>query len=247
MVEIETGVLPVRCIGASWLTAARVWLLSYLERRDVSGAATMASYGYEDGYGYSSYGYGAYGYGYGGYSNHPFPNAAGYLSGPGSYAYISRPYGSSYAYETQNGGVYINYSFHTSTGYINSTSYSVSDGAYKYTSSYLYKNLTDRSGPSYGYGYGYGSGYYSGYYLYDINLVQSSIQTQSYVGNYDYADNRSSSSAESVNGYNHSDYSHITDTFYGGHVVAGSGYNYYVSSVTDPYGYTTYSSHTSTF
>lgn len=210
----------------------------------------MASYGYETGSGYSSYGYEAYGYGdygYGGYSQHSFPNAAAYLNGPGSYSYITRPYGSSYAYETQNGGVYTHDSVHTSTGYINSTSYSISDGSYKYTSSYFYENLTDRSGPSYNYGYEYGSGYYSGYYSYDLYVVRSSIQTQSYVGSYDYADNKSSSSAESASGYNHSDYSHITDTFYGGHVVAGSGYNYYVSSVTDPYGYTSYSSHTSTF
>ena len=208
----------------------------------------MASYGYDYGYtggGYTTYGYTEYSYG--GYPNHPFPDAANYLNGPGSNAYISRPYGSSYAYENQDGGVYTHLSIHTSTGYINSTSYSISDGSYKYTSTYFYEDLTDRSGPSYGYGYEYGSGYYSGYGSYDLYLVRSSVQTQNYVGGYDYSDNKQSSSSESASGYNYSDYSHITDTFYGGHVVTGSGYNYYVSSVTDPYGYTSYSSHTSTF
>lgn len=207
----------------------------------------MASYGYGySGYGYHSYGYNGYDYD-NGYYGQPIPNATIYLIGPGTYYYIGRPYASSYAYETQAGGIYNHTDLHTDTGYIDSTSYRLSDNSYKLTESYTYENFTDRSGPLYGPGYGLGLPYTSGYSYPDIYEVSSTEQTQNYVGSIDYISSTDSSSIEGKNGYNYSSYFHSTSIFENGHLEAGSGYSYYVSAVTDPYGYTTYSSHTSTF
>lgn len=201
----------------------------------------MSSYGY----GYAEYGYESYGhYGLSG-SYHPYPNAAFELNGPGSSAYIQQPYSTSFAYETEAGGIYTHTNAHTSSGYTNQTSYKFSGDTYKINQSYFYENFLDRSGPYYGYGDIYN--YYSSYGPSSAYTETVFSQTQNYVGGTDYLESRAFSSTAALNGYIYSTYTHHTNEAVDGHAIAGSGYTYSVSSVTDPYGYSTYSSHTSTF
>lgn len=207
------------------------------------------------GYGYEAYGYSAYGDhaagddgdGYGGYYSYygPFPDAALHLNGPGSSAYVGRPYSSSYAYETQAGGIYTHLTAHTSAGYVDDRSYTFSNDTYKLTQSTSYENFQDRSGPSYGYGFGYG--YYSSYAPPSAYTEHTFTQTQNVVGGITYFDTTGSSSTATTTGYIYSSYTHQTSEAVDGHPVTGAGYAYFASSITNPYGYSAYASHTSTF
>lgn len=199
----------------------------------------MSSYGYSD---YGDESYGSYGYG-GAYRS--YPNAALYLDGPGSSYYIARPYSSSYAYETPAGGIYTHTTAHTSGGYVNETSYKFSSGGYGLIQSHFYENFLDRSGPTYG--YGPAVGYYSSYGPPSAYADNSFSQTQNVVGETTYFDTIGVSTTATTTGYIYSSYTHQTSEAVDGHPVTGAGYAYFLSSVTDPYGYSTYSSHTSTF
>lgn len=203
----------------------------------------MSGYAYSDGY--SSYGYEGYGsYGYGG-GYRSYPNAALYLNGPGSSYHIGRTYSSSYAYENQNGGIYTHTIAQTSGGYIDETSYRLSNGSYKLTQSTFYENFLYKSGPTYG--YGASVGYYSSYAPPSAYTENTFSLKQTYAGQTTHYDETGSSSTATTTGYIYSSYTHQTSEAIDGHPVTGAGYAYVLSSVTDPYGYTTYSSHTSTF
>jgi hypothetical protein len=200
----------------------------------------MSSYGY----GYSDYSYEGYGYYANGGSYRPYPNAAAYLNGPGSSAYLGRAYSNSFAYETLAGGVYTHTTAHTSGGYVVSRSYSYSGDGYKISRSYHYENFQDKSGPAYGYTYG---GYYSFYGPPTTYSQNTFSQTQNVVGATTYFNTVGNQIIATTTGYVTDNYTHQTSEAVDGHPVLGAGYAYFSSSVTDPYGYSTYSSHTSTF
>ena len=144
--------------------------------------------------GYDAASYGYEGSDYGGYVHayqpatydSPFPDAARFLDGPGTSAYVGAPHSGSYAYEGQNGAV--------STG-----SFSFSANYYEQAGSYQYKGAGGSFDTSYAYkeyaiktpgGYEGTHGYYTAYPVAPGQRETSAsydVSTKTYAGTTTYS------------------------------------------------------------
>ncbi|MGI3900484.1 MAG: hypothetical protein ACRYGP_24470 [Janthinobacterium lividum] len=187
-----------------------------------------------------SYGY----YGYGRY--YQGPGAVSQLDGPGSSATVQTAYHGSYAYESMRGGIYTSDLTYNTNDFISHSSYIYMGPDYGTRSTDIYHDYTSHTQAS---PYSdFSNFYYSiGYspYGYTTFSNQSTTGVYHYVGNNEYLDRTSQSSSETSDGYTFSTYSHSDFERTDGQFDAGSSQTYSVRSVTDPYGYSTYSiSHT---
>ncbi len=175
---------------------------------------------------------------YYGATNGNFSYSQGGLNGPGTSSYTSNAYGYGYSYEGQNGSVYT----HSHYGYGGVTtdfhSYSY-HGAYSYYSRESeYRTFPSSSQASYA---GYPSPPYSsayGGYAESIYAYRSLSDVAS--GNYVDQTRQTYQHETFSSGYS-TTYSDMgTSQFDNGSFVTGTATNYSVDTVTNPYGYSTY-------
>lgn len=194
--------------------------------------------GYTDDAPYDGYGYG-YGGGYGYDGGYAHPDAAAYLSGPGSTAAVGGSYFQSYAAENARGGIYTrNVSYYGTNETVAST-YSYHGAAYGISASDVYIDYRVQTpGSPLGDGTRYGPAIPSGYGdLAAIDLYGTTRTSSS--GGATYTASDSVTTEQFSSGYTIAYHSDTASESYGGHAVPGSQSSYGYATITDPSGYTT--------
>lgn len=178
---------------------------------------------------------GSYGYG----SGYGHPNAAAYLSGPGSSAFVGGYYAQSYASENERGGIYTHDVNYYGTNETEISTYGYHATGYSFTASDFYIDYRVQTpGSPLGDGTRYGPAVPAGYgSLETLDLYGYTRTSSSGAASYSASD--SVTTEQFSSGYTISYHSYTTSESYGGHPVSGSQSSYSYATITDPSGDTT--------